>query len=595
MNWEQFRAILWLRWRLSRNQFLKGSRAGAVIAALVGVFLVTLAVSAGVGSFLLGAFALKKVPDFGLMFIFDGVVMFVLIFTLVAVLTEIQRSESIDLTRLLHLPIRLKQVFVFNYLASLASVGTILALAISLGLSAGLIISRGLYFVLAIPLALAFVFLVTAWVYCLRGWLVTLVVNPRRRRMIIMWISLGIFVVAQTPNLVNLAWQRKMRQERAAARAVQKQQAQSGQTNAVATVPVKPKKEQNEYMLKQAIGVHPWVPLLWLPYGVRGLASGNVLPALGGTLGMFAIGWLGLSWAYRSTLRFYRGDERVKLRPAKPAAATAPEKPVRNWVTARLPWVTEDTAALALAQVRSMSRAPEVRMILAFGLFGALAFLVWIIWSLSGRASPFIAAGPFLATGAVVMVFFTLIQLACNQFGCDREGFRGLVLLPTRRDRILLGKNLALLPIAGALTVIPLIGVTIIAKLSVFVVLATLLQFAMAFGLYCIIGNVASILVPYRVAAGSLKPTKQSWQTAVGGMILVFTFPVVIAPVFIPAGLGWLAERMGWLPAGLVNFFVALLLAVACAAIYWFTLPPLGRMLQKRETHILRAVTEVTE
>ena len=46
-----------------------------------------------------------------------------LFFSLIAVLSELQRSESIDLTRLLHLPIGLKHVFVFNYLVSLVSVG----------------------------------------------------------------------------------------------------------------------------------------------------------------------------------------------------------------------------------------------------------------------------------------------------------------------------------------------------------------------------------------------------------------------------------------------------------------------------------------
>ena len=59
MNWEQFRAILWLRWRLTRNQLTRGSGVGAVIAALAGVMLVLLAVGAGVGATLLGALARK--------------------------------------------------------------------------------------------------------------------------------------------------------------------------------------------------------------------------------------------------------------------------------------------------------------------------------------------------------------------------------------------------------------------------------------------------------------------------------------------------------------------------------------------------------
>ncbi|MEI8259779.1 MAG: LamG domain-containing protein, partial [Deltaproteobacteria bacterium] len=52
-----------------------------------------------------------------------------------------------------------------------------------------------------------------------------------------------------------------------------------------------------------------------LPNGTRELAAGKILPALWGAAGMFALGWLGLSRAYRATLRFYRANER-----AQPAA-----------------------------------------------------------------------------------------------------------------------------------------------------------------------------------------------------------------------------------------------------------------------------------
>src|SRR5688572_8207030 len=95
MNWEQFRAILWLRWRLTRNQLTRGSGLGAVIAALAGVTLVLLAAGAGVGATLLGALALKEVSATDLMFVWDGVVFIVLLFSLVAILTELQRSESV--------------------------------------------------------------------------------------------------------------------------------------------------------------------------------------------------------------------------------------------------------------------------------------------------------------------------------------------------------------------------------------------------------------------------------------------------------------------------------------------------------------------
>ena len=592
MNWEQFRAILWLRWRLTRNQLTRGSGLGAVIAALAGVMVVLLAVGAGAGAILIGVFALKSASATELMFVWDGVIFFVLLFSFIAVLTELQRSESVDLTRLLHLPIGLRQVFVFNYLASLVSVGTVLALAVMLGLVAGMIISRGVLFLLAMPLVVAFVFMFTAWIYCLRGWLLSLMVNPRRRRAIIMWITIGVIVAGQSPQLIHLVVPRKGKRDQAAQQAAQQpldERKIEAQEKARAV-----QDEKKAYAITIATQVNQWVPLLWLSNATRGLAAGEILPMLWGGAGMFALGWLGLSRAYRATVRFYRADEPARPVATEPSAAK-PAKPACNWVERRVPWLPDDTAALALAQLRSMTRAPEVRMMLAMGLFVAIFLPAVILWR--GGTSPKFpeAFRPFVGTGMMVMVLFTLMQLVCNQFGCDRDGFRGMVLLPTPRERVLLGKNLALFPLAAAIMIVPLVAVSVLVKLPPPVVLATLLQFAAAFLMYCAIGNLASILVPYRIAAGSLKPTKQSWQTSLAVMVVHLSFPLVIWPVFIPPALGFGLAKWSALPAGWVNLFAALLLAGAFGALYVLTLRPLGRLLQRREKNILGAVTEVRE
>ena len=313
-----------------------------------------------------------------------------------------------------------------------------------------------------------------------------------------------------------------------------------------------------------------------------------------GGVGMCALGWLGLSRAYRATLRFYRAEESAK--PVRPKAAPAGRsKPARNWIETRLPWLPEDTAGLALMQLRSMTRAPEVRMMLALGLFMAIFLPAMLLWR-GGKVTTFPEAGkPFMGTVAVVMILFTLLQLVCNQFGCDRDGFRSLVLLPTPRERLLFGRNLALFPLASAIALIPLVAVSWLAKLSALVVMATVLQFVAAFLLFCTIGNLASILVPYRVASGSLKPSKQSWRTQVAIMVVHLLFPMIISVVFIPPAIGFGVERLGWLPAAPVNLLGALVLIGVFAVLYWFTLRPLGRLLQRREPKILSAVTEVME
>ena len=590
MNWEQLRAILWLRWRLTHNQLTRGGGLNAALASVAGVMLVLIGLGAGLAAVLIGATALKQASALKVMLVWDGAVLFTLFFSLIAVVTELQRSESVDLTRLLHLPIGLRQVFLFNYLVSLVSPGTVLLAALLLGLTTGMVFSQGPQLLLALPLVLAFVFMVTAWIYCLRGWLLALMVNPRRRRSIIMWLTLAIIFLGQSPQLINILVQRKARAERLAQQAT----ATAGQE----TNPPETKQErQKKYwagVTDMAAKAHPWVPLLWLPNGVRGLAAGEFLPAMWGGVGMAALGCLGLRRAYRATLRFYRAEESAK--PSRPKAAPkAGAKPARNWIEIRLPWLPEDTAGLALMQLRSMTRAPEVRMMLALGLFMAIFLPAMLLWR-GGRVGTFPEAGkPFMGTIAVVMILFTLLQLVCNQFGCDRDGFRSLVLLPTPRERLLFGRNLALLPLASTIALIPLVAVSWLAELSALVILATVLQFFAAFLLFCTIGNLASILVPYRIASGSLKPTKQAWQTQVAIMVVHMLFPMLISVVFIPPAIGWGVARLGWLPATPVNLLGSLLLVAVFAGGYWFTLRPLSRLLQRRETKILFAVTEVQE
>jgi hypothetical protein len=70
-----------------------------------------------------------------------------------------------------------------------------------LGLAIGLVFSRGLSMILLVPLALSMVFMITAWTYCLRGWLATLMSNPRRRRADHHGPDHAFILIAQAPNL----------------------------------------------------------------------------------------------------------------------------------------------------------------------------------------------------------------------------------------------------------------------------------------------------------------------------------------------------------------------------------------------------------
>src|SRR6202034_4082645 len=55
---------------------------------------------------------------------------------------------------------------------------------------------------------------------------------------------------------------------------------------------------------------------------------------------------------------------------------------------------------------------------------------------------------PLVAIGGMGFALLGLMQLMCNQFGFDRDGFRVFVLSAISRRDILMGKNLAFAPVA---------------------------------------------------------------------------------------------------------------------------------------------------
>ena len=55
MSWSQLWTILWLRWRLTRNQWSRHGTVTATISVIVTTLLVAIGAAGGIGGFLLGA------------------------------------------------------------------------------------------------------------------------------------------------------------------------------------------------------------------------------------------------------------------------------------------------------------------------------------------------------------------------------------------------------------------------------------------------------------------------------------------------------------------------------------------------------------
>ena len=355
MNWDQLKTILWLRWRLARNQMMRGKGIGAVIAAIIAVAACLIGVVSFVVALLCGIYTLDTAKPIVLWSVWCGTTLAFLFVWTIGLLQELQRSETIDLQRLMHLPVALGQMFVINYIASLFALSIVIFVPAMMGLTLGLIISRGLAMLLLAPLVLGLIFTVTAWTYCLRGWLASLMSNPRRRRNVMMIIVATFILLAQAPNLYFNVFHRIDSLPAGASPEQKKRWSDE-------------RKADGQNQLNRVLSFQKFIPPLWLAAGAKDLAEGRAWPAVVGALGFCAIGALGVRRAYLGTLRFYRGETGGKSGARaetirKPALVPAiPAKVGSHFLELRFPGVPEQSAALALATFQSMLRAPEVKI-----------------------------------------------------------------------------------------------------------------------------------------------------------------------------------------------------------------------------------------
>jgi ABC-2 type transport system permease protein len=612
MNVEHFRAFLWLRWRLRINQLKRGGVANAIILVLLAMAVVCGAIALFITFFLLGLFLFHQVPPVVLLFVWDGLVVAFLFSWLIGLVAELQRSESLSLSKFMHLPVSLSGAFVINYLASLLSVTLVLFLPAMVALSLALIIVDGPLLLLLVPLLASFIFAVTALTYQFQGWLAALMSNPRRRRTVIVLLTASLILLGQIPNLVNLMqpwkeieknnpWTRDK-----AAREELNQSFQRGEIN------VEERERRSQELNakfeadKEKTEADTWekvvatgrfynlvVPLGWLPLGALTLKEGNVLPALLGTLAFALVGSASLWRAYGTTLRLYSGQfTSGAKRPAAPKPKEKSGKPATHLLEKNLPWVSEQATAVALGGLQSLLRAPETKMMLVTPVILVIVFGGIFLAQQIQLPEP---VRPLIAFGATSTILLTLIGLLGNQFGFDRGGFRVFVLSPAPRRDIVFGKNLAIAPLAFGLIAIAILAVQVLQpmRLDHFVAMAP--QVLSMFLVLCFLANWMSIFAPMRIAPGSFKPSNPKMLPVLLQMIFVFLFPICLAPTLFPLGIEVGLEWLGWIDGVPLCLALSILECVAVVYLYRLAVTWQGSVLQARELKILDLVTTKTE
>jgi hypothetical protein len=608
VNGRHFQTFLWLRWRLRVNQFKRGGFANALILGILAVMLAFGAVALFVGLLLIGLFALPDVPPLVLLLVWDGLVVVFLFFWCVGLLSELQRSEALSLDKFLHLPVSLTGAFLITYISSLFSANLALFVPAVLGLALGLALSRGPAMLWLLPLLAAFVLMVTAVTYQFQGWLAALMVNKRRRRTIIVVATMIFIVLCQLPNLVNVIkpWEGGRRKANTDHLLEQQNELRkafaAGQMSQREFVKRQDEiqrehQQRDEELKQQSLGtferttriINLALPPGWLALGAVAPAEGHLWPVLLAGAGMTLIGGASLGRSYRTTIRLYTGHYTATSKPAAaPAPAEKAPAPASNLLERHLPGLSEQAAAVALSSFRSLLRAPEAKMLL---LTPILLLVVFGSMFLARSAELPLTVRPLIALGAMAMVLFSLMQLIGNQFGFDRGGFRVFVLCPVPRADVLLGKNLAIAPVALGLGTLATVVVEVIYPMRPDHLLALLPQFVSMFLLFCLLANLLSILAPMPVAAGSMKPANPRGVVLLLHMLFFFLTPLVVLPAMAPLGLEYALQELGGLGYVPLYLLLSLLECLGVVYLYRFVLAWEGRLLQSQEQKILGVVT----
>src|SRR5262249_25983022 len=161
---------------------------------------------------------------------------------------------------------------------------------------------------LAFPLLAAFVLAITAITYQFQGWLASLMTNPRRRRTVIVVVTMSFVLFFQLPNLINVIrpWEdasanpsqqhterlNEITQQFAAGQLTNEDfQAQKAKADEEYQANQEQSKKQDWAKVERTARIiNTALPPAWLPLGAADLAAGAVLPALLGTLGLALVG-----------------------------------------------------------------------------------------------------------------------------------------------------------------------------------------------------------------------------------------------------------------------------------------------------------------
>ncbi len=199
---------------------------------------------------------------------------------------------------------------------------------------------------------------------------------------------------------------------------------------------------------------------------------------------------------------------------------------------------------------------------------------------------------PFAGTGLVLL---SMVNLAGNQFGFDRNGFRVYVLSPVRRSECLAGKNLALAPLTFGMSAVLVLLAVVLFPIKLEYLIAAPLQMISMFLVFCVLANWMSILGPMAIAAGSLKPASSKAMPLVLNLAFVFLFPLALAPIMLPLGVEALLHAHAILEGVPICLVLTVVVCALCIFLYRLLIRSQGAAATAAEHKILQLVASKAE
>lgn len=362
------------------------------------------------------------------------------------------------------------------------------------------------------------------------------------------------------------------------------------------------RKRESERIDKIIRSANLLLPPGWLPYGAEGASRGHFFPVAACVFGMAFIGAVSLRRSYKTTIRMYMGDfskgrarkkDQVQAPPEDASKISPTSVTTGLFVEKKLPRVSEYASAVAVAGFRSLWRSTESKMMLLTPVIMLVVFggiLSAGKGEISGMLRPLSALG-----SASFMLILSLTGFVGNMFAFDRNSFRSLALSGAPRREILLGKNLSFLPFAFSLMALVVIVFELLYPMRPDHLIAVLIQIFPIYLLFCLAGNVLSILSPLTLKYGSGRPAQHQGLRTLLQMAFMVVVPIPIGFTLIPLGMEALLSYAGWLDGYPIFLTLGIIQAVLVLWLYRKCLGPQGILMQQREQKILEVVSQKGE